>query len=180
MKYAVASRDRVLRYLLVISILGFTHWFFGNLYEQIVLAPNLLGLGVEGLQLWRQFFQFSDPRYYFLPLNPIAILVTFAALAISWRSHSKQRKWLMGAASFALVTGLLTVYIVTQINLKLYFGPLSDDISWLQSTQQLSATLGKLRLVSELITLYCALRAYLLMLRDRNNIAYKKTTDPMY
>jgi hypothetical protein len=161
---SMIRRDRTLRWLLIISILGFTHWFFGNLYEQIVLAPNTLSLGVEGLQLWRQFFQFSNPIYYFIPISPISVLATVAALAIGWHTPTKQRKWLIGAASFALFTGLLTVYIVTQINLKLYFGTLSNDVSWLQSTQRLNAILGKLRLTSEAVTLYCALRAYLPML----------------
>jgi hypothetical protein len=160
-------RDRTLRWLLSISILGFTHWFFGNLYEQIVLAPNTLGLGVEGLKIWRQFFQFSNPIYYFIPISPISVLATVAALAIGWHSPVKQHKWLIGAASFALFTGLLTVYIVTQINLKLYFGVLSDDVSGLQSTLQLTAVLGKLRLASEAATLYCALRAYLPLLRSQ-------------
>ena len=157
--------NRVLQILLAVSIVGFAHWFFGNLYEAFVLTPNLLGLGAEGLQLWRQFFKFSDPIYYFLPWNPLSILIVFAALIVGRQSPTKQRKWLIQAAFFALCTGLLTAYIITQFNLKLYFGPLSQDKVWLESQQRLSALFSLFRLGCEVATLYFTLRAYLFSLR---------------
>ena len=147
-------------YLLGATIIGFAHWFFGNLYETVVLTPNLLGLGPHSLELWQAFFKYSDPIYNFIPLNPITLFVTLTAVVLAWPGVAQRRWWLGWLAFFALCTGLLTLYIVTQINLKVYFGPLSSDSEWLRSIQQLSAFLSVLRVLAEAGALYSAIRAF--------------------
>jgi len=60
--------------LLVFSLLFLAHWFFGNLYEEIVLAPNQLTNTYESLKYWRQYFTISNPIYYYVPFTPIAVI----------------------------------------------------------------------------------------------------------
>jgi hypothetical protein len=46
--------------LLLYSLFGFSLWFFGNLYEGVVMA--------------RILFSFSDPIVFYIPLAPLAII----------------------------------------------------------------------------------------------------------
>ena len=62
--------------LLLFSLFGLCLWFFGNLYEGIVLTPNLLTDSAMKMYNWQQFFTVTNPIFFYIPLVPMAILTT--------------------------------------------------------------------------------------------------------
>lgn len=114
------SSDRLLLFTLFFT----AHWFFGNLYEELVIVPNQLADTTIALGHWQAFFKFSNPMYYYVPLTQLAILIIWY---LYFRASSDDEKnWLGKASLFGLLSILITVAIVTQINLKLFFGNLSE------------------------------------------------------
>ena len=97
---------------------------FGNVYEEIVLAPNNLSNSYETLLCWQDFFQVTNQIYYYVPLTHLAVLVL---CFLYFKASDKELKRLLGRASiFGLASIVLTVVIVTQLNLKLFFGDLEQ------------------------------------------------------
>ena len=104
--------------LLLFALIFLAYWFFGNLYEEIVLVPNHLTNPSEVLTAYHQYFVLSGPTYYFVPLTQTAVLVVFL---LYWKSgEGEQMRLLQKAAVFGLLSLLVTALIVTQINFKLF------------------------------------------------------------
>lgn len=108
--------------LLFFSLFFLTHWFFGNLYEEIVLAPNQLTNSYEALKNWQGYFTISNQIYYYVPFTQIAV---FLVCYLYFKTEDKTEKALLKKASvFGLLSIALTAIIVTQLNVKLFFGDL--------------------------------------------------------
>jgi hypothetical protein len=122
-------RLRKLAILLALTALGLAHWLFGNVYEAVVVAPNWEFSFEAERVLRRQAHRLASPVLYFVPWTQISTLLAVAA----WRTGRRVRdpdvrtaRWLGVAALGAVVTQALTVYVVTQLNLRLFFG---NDLS---------------------------------------------------
>jgi hypothetical protein len=112
--------------LLTIAQLGHAHWFFGNLYEAVVKVPDRLAedpnLEIRSDRITpRSLLRRGSPVLYFLPGAPVAIGAPLATLAAGWTSQAHDRKWLAVSAGCSLAGGLLTGYIVRQLNTRLFF-----------------------------------------------------------
>lgn len=108
--------------LLMFSLFFMAHWFFGNLYEEIVLAPNQLTNSYEALKNWQNYFTITNQIYYYVPFTQIAV---FVVCYLYFKSQGKVEKALLKKASiFGLLSIGITAVIVTQLNLKLFFGDL--------------------------------------------------------
>lgn len=106
--------------LLVFSLFFLAHWFFGNLYEEIVLAPNQLTNSYEALKSWQGYFTITNQIYYYVPFTQIAV---FVICFLYLKSSNETEKYLLKKASiFGLLSIAITAIIVTQLNLKLFFG----------------------------------------------------------
>jgi hypothetical protein len=74
-------RSRLLAFL---GLLGLLQWFFGNLYEQVVFAPNWVLPGsaesVTQVERLQAFFVRTSPTLYFVPF-------TIVAPALVWLAH---------------------------------------------------------------------------------------------
>ncbi len=92
--------------------------FFGNLYEEIVLIPNHFTNPSVVLAAYHRYFVLSNPTYYFVPITQIAIVVVVVLFFKS--QEGKQKKLLKKAVIFCLLSVVVTGFIVTQINLKLF------------------------------------------------------------
>lgn len=78
-----SNRTLLLRALLVVSMAGYAHWFFGNLYERVVFYPNLQrGDTAETILSLRALFEFGSPTLYFVPVTIVALAATLGALAV--------------------------------------------------------------------------------------------------
>lgn len=115
-------RHNRIELLLGAALLFHLLWFFGNLYEE-VLIPNSIVASIAQINAYNQFFSVTEPYYYYVPLSQLGTLIAiFLAFAGDQPNPAFKRlvRWGAGASTLAL---LLTVYIVTQYNLKMFFGP---------------------------------------------------------
>ncbi len=106
--------------LLLFSLFFLSHWFFGNLYEEIVLAPNQLNASYEALLAWQGYFTITNQIYYYVPFTQISVIIIWV---LFFKSEDELEKKLLKKASiFGLLSLVITVLIITQLNLKLFFG----------------------------------------------------------
>lgn len=115
-------KPKIFNRLLAFSLFFLAHWFFGNLYEQIVLAPNQLTNSYEALKNWQGYFTISNQIYYYVPFTQIAVFVVCYLYLKT--NDDKEKALLKKAGIFGLLSIAITVLIVTQLNLKLFFGDL--------------------------------------------------------
>ncbi len=120
------SRTGLAAVLIAVALLGVAQWFFGNLYEAVVTAPNWR-VGFEYEALTGRSQGAGRPFHYYVPTTWVAAVLLWVATALSWRSHPRARRWLAAASLATLAALLLTAYIVTQLNLRLFFGPPVHD-----------------------------------------------------
>lgn len=108
--------------LLVLALVFHLQWFFGNVYEEI-LTPNQIVATTEQVNAYNRFFSLTQPYFYYVPLTQIGFLITlFLAVRPGEVLRAQRRSLRLAAGASALATGL-TAYIVTQYNLKMFFGP---------------------------------------------------------
>jgi len=106
--------------LLLFLMFFMAHWFFGNLYEEIVLAPNNLVNTFEALSHWQSYFTVSNQIYYYVPITMVAIII-FCILYFN-TTDKIQKQFLKKASIFGLLAIGISIIIITQINTKLFFG----------------------------------------------------------
>ena len=116
------ARDKRVAILLTIAQLGYAHWFFGNLYEAVVRDPDRLAKvnesGVDDRRL-ASVLSPGSPVWYYVPGVPVVIGATLAAAVAGWTSRN-DRPWL-GAAAVGMRSGVVaTVYLVRDVNVKLF------------------------------------------------------------
>ncbi|CCH52665.1 hypothetical protein BN8_01680 [Fibrisoma limi BUZ 3] len=161
------SNVRRLHWFLGFTIFGLAHWFFGNLYETVVFTPNTLSDPATALTHWNAFTKVTNPVWYFIPLSPLTFVAAVGAYWIS-RDHDKSlRNWLLATLLFTLVAVFMTVYIVTQINLNVFFSG-ADLLANRAQVNQLvwrGMSWGIVRLVCVGAALYTAVKAGYRVLR---------------
>ena len=106
-------------------MLGFLHWLFGNLYEAIVFSPNFIFSQnkLQALEHVRELFKVSPPYFYYLPWSGISILLVIALYFVV--KPTKQQsliKWTSFATIGAILSGIITYFIVTKFNLDIWVG----------------------------------------------------------
>jgi Domain of unknown function (DUF1772) len=98
--------------------LGLAHWFFGNLYEEVVRMPARIA---EHPPAGGPFASGSPVRYY-LPAAPVTLATTLACVAAGW--HRRADRPALAAAGLLTATGAaLTGHLVRAVNLGLLDGP---------------------------------------------------------
>jgi len=105
------------RLLVLIAMVGMLHWLFGNLYEQVVIAPNWLVNSREQLQRLHGFFVRTSPMTYFVPLSFVAPVLTWGALVVcrGTLARSELGRASLFALSATIVNAVIVSSIVTQI-----------------------------------------------------------------
>lgn len=146
--------------LLAFSLFFLAHWFFGNLYEQIVLAPNQLTNSYQALKNWQGYFTVTNPIYYYVPFTQVAVLVVCYLYFKTTRASEKQL--LKKAGLFGLLSIVATVFIVTQLNLKLFFGDIDKHRHEIYALSVLWLIGNTLRLYLVGSSLYFTFKTYLL------------------
>jgi hypothetical protein len=153
-------KPKAFNLLLVFALFFIAYWFFGNLYEQIVMIPNQLVDSYETMKAYQAYFKVSNPIFYFVPLTQLAVIVTWI---LHFRAIDENQKRLLKKASiFGLLSLLLTAIIVTQINLKLFSADLEliKDQLYTLSLWWLIGNAVRIYLVGS--TLYYLLKVYVL------------------
>jgi len=107
--------------LRTVALVGLAHWFFGNLYEEVVRMPARVaetpsrgGLLAAG-----------SPVRYYLPAAPVTLATTLGCVATGW--HRRADRPALAAAGLLTAAGAaLTSHLVCAVNLRLLRNPPSD------------------------------------------------------
>lgn len=142
----------------LVAVIGLAHWFFGNLYEAIVLAPNMIVNSAVQLQRWQEYFTVTNQIYYYVPFTQISvfiIIILFFTNRLSAIKYDLRMASILGVLSL-----LLTIYIVTQLNLSLFFGDLNKVSNRLNFMAWQWNIMNAMRVVLVGTTLTFAFKAY--------------------
>lgn len=117
--------ERATLWLLNVAIFGLALWFFGNLYEEIILMPNWLAAPIDVLRAYNRYYSIVIQYHYYVPLTQLAVVM----LATLYFTRNPARQLARPALGRATVWGLLgialTAYVVITINLHLFVGELT-------------------------------------------------------
>jgi uncharacterized membrane protein len=116
--------------LLQVALFFVAYWFFGNLYEEIVLIPNQLVNSLDALNCWQSYFSVTDQLYYFVPCLLASVILT--SILFFKCKERVQRKLLKKATIFAMLAAGLSVIIINEVNEKLFYGNLEEYKEQLQ------------------------------------------------
>jgi hypothetical protein len=104
--------------LLTTARLGLAHWFFGNLYEEVVRMPDRLADAPSGGGL----FAPGSPVRYHLPAAPVTVAATLACVVTGWRRRGDRPA--LAAVGLLTTTGAaLTAHLVRTVVLRLLGDP---------------------------------------------------------
>jgi hypothetical protein len=97
-----------------VARVGQAQAFFGNVYEAVVKVPHTFAhdrslAGSARLRL-------GSPTLYFVPSGPVTMAASVGALAAGGRD----RRWLGASTAATAAAGLLTAYVVTRVNTRLF------------------------------------------------------------
>ena len=146
--------------LLVFSLFGTAMWFFGNLYEAIVIAPNLLVNSIERAQQWQNFIGTTNPVMFYIPLTFVAGIVLLILYTKTPKQKMAVKQKLKWACVCMAIAYLLSVYIITQINLKLFFGNLTTNALQIHTLALLWNILNGIRTILLAVALVFVFKAY--------------------
>lgn len=146
--------------LLLFSLFGIALGFFGVLYEGIVIGPKFLDHSPQRLLFWKEFYNTIDPRVYYLPINPLSTLA-LAILFLIPKKKKTLKKQLGFALLFQLLSFAITIYIVTQLNLKLCFLDIEKYAAVIPSKTVLFNVLSICRIVLTAVALRAVFKACL-------------------
>jgi hypothetical protein len=114
--------NKLANQLLLFALFGIALWFFGNLYEGIVIAPNMLSDSIRKAHDWQDFFVVTNPVMFYIPVAPIATFIIISLYFKTSRENVILKRHFKRATLFGVLAFALGIFIVTQINLKLFFG----------------------------------------------------------
>ena len=109
-----SSRRRVAGALLNVARLGQAQAFFGNVYEAVVKVPHTFAH--DRSLAGRARLRLGDPTLYFVPAGPVTLVTSVGALV----AGEHDRRWLAGSAGASVAAGLVTAFVVTKVNNRLF------------------------------------------------------------
>lgn len=153
--------NKLFSHLLLFSLFGIAMWFFGNLYEAIVIGPNMLENSGQRLHYWQNFFVVINPVFFYVPIPPLAAVSLIVLFFIVPKEEVKIKKQLKLANIFQITSLALSTYIITQLNFKLFFGDLEKYADQIPSRALLWNILNLLRVALIAIALRFVFNAYM-------------------
>jgi hypothetical protein len=124
---ASERRLRIVTTLLALALLGIAQWFFGNLYEAVVTAPNWR-VGFEYEAMTGRSQHADRAIWYYAPSTWVSIILLWAAASLGSRPVPGARAWLAMASVFSLAAVVLSIYIITRLNSRLFLNGPAQEI----------------------------------------------------
>lgn len=153
--------------LTLIAVLGLLYWFFGNLYEQIVISPNWVVNSAEQMKRLNEFFSVTTPTLYFVPITQLATILVWV---VFFMNKNEETKLFYGrAALFALLATILNTVIVSTTVIKLFSVEYQSYGDELHDMCVRWNILNVFRMALVAITVYYAFNAYRKL--DKSNAA---------
>jgi hypothetical protein len=142
----------------LLAIIGLLYWFFGNLYEAVVISPNWVIDSPGQLKRLNDFFVETKPMNYFVPFTQLA---TISVWLLLWKNKENSIKIeLQRASIFAVLVTALNVIIVSTIVLKLFAPDFEKYGAYLSTLTWRWNVLNFFRMIMVAITVYYLFNAY--------------------
>lgn len=109
--------------LLTVARVGQAQAFFGNVYEAVVKVPDVFAR--NRVLAGRSPFRVGSPTLYFVPAGPVTLAASVGALVTGGRN----RRWLAASTGATAAAGVLTAYVVSQVNKPLLLDEEPSDRS---------------------------------------------------
>jgi Domain of unknown function (DUF1772) len=107
---SVRDMEQLARIILWLSILAWSLWLGGLMYETTVIMPIWSASLPESVLQWSSRSQRVNPTRFFVPVASGTVLFSVAALILGWK-HTTRRFWLaMSAACGVAALGFTFVY----------------------------------------------------------------------
>lgn len=104
------TRLHIAQALLFVSVLAWSLWFGGLIYEMVVILPLWSASPPESVQEWNARPQYViNPTRFYLPVALATILSAVAASIAGWNVPRSRRLWLVIAAVCAMTTLVFTI-----------------------------------------------------------------------
>lgn len=151
-------RTAYLKNWTLVAITGQAYWLFGNLYEEVVIAPNWIMNSPLQLKRLHDFFLLTNPTFYFVPLTQLSTLLVWW---LTWlnREHTVKKDY-QQAAWYALLSAVVNIFIVTTIVIKIFGADFENYGDYLNTLCWRWNVLNIFRMTLVSVTLYYLFNIY--------------------
>ncbi|MCF7548559.1 hypothetical protein [Pseudonocardia sp. WMMC193] len=103
------------------AVVGLAWWFFGNLYEAVVLSPNWAIDTADRMQDFYDFTVRTGPTLYFVPITQLAVALLWVLVVLNRVPQARGAYLLAGL--LALLATAVNVVIVATVVPELFGDP---------------------------------------------------------
>lgn len=148
------------------ALFGLALWFFGNLYEEVILMPNWLAAPIDVLEAYNHYYSVVIQYHYYVPITQLGVIILIVLCFTQNPARQLGEGNLRRAAVWGTLAIALTVWIVLSINLKLFIGELMQ-------TEAQAHQLGLIWMIGNAARLFCVGMAfgYAFRVRDQLRLA---------
>ena len=162
-------KSKLFNNLLLFSLFGVALGFFGVLYEGVVYGPKLLDVSMERMLFWKEFTSVISPIVYYVPWVYLATIMLVVLYFKTQKEKTELKKRLKLASIFQILSLVLTIYILTQINFKRSFGDLEKYADTIPGKVLLFNILSIIRVTLAAIGLSYVFNAYIQTQKEQAN-----------
>lgn len=159
-------KNKLFNNLLLFSLFGIALGFFGILYEGSVYGPKMLDDSKIRMLFWKDFYMVITPLVYYIPLVPLATVTLVILYFNTPKENAELKSRLKIGGLFQIGSLILTLYIIKQLNLKLYFSNIDKYGSVIPAKAILFNILSVCRVALTTIALITVFRAYIQNQKD--------------
>lgn len=106
------------------ALFGLALWFFGNLYEEVILMPNWLAAPIDVLRVHSRYNTVVVQYHYYVPTTQLAVIVLVVLCFTTNPARQLAQPDLRRAAIWGSSGIALTAWIVRSLNIDLFIGEL--------------------------------------------------------
>lgn len=152
------------------TLFGLALWFFGNLYEEIILMPNWLAAPIDVLTVYNRYYSVVIQYHYYVPITQLAVIVLVVLCFTSNPARQLAEADLRRAAIWGSLGIALTAWIVLSLNLDLFIGELK--LSQAEAHQK-----GLIWMIGNAVRLFCVGLAFGYTVRVRDRLVWVGKSD---
>jgi len=161
-------KSKLFNNLLLFSLFGIALGFFGILYEGVVNVPKMLDSSMVRMLFWKNFYAVISPIPYYIPLVPLATIILIVLYFNTPKQKIELKNRVKLAALFQIISLALTFYIVTQLNLKLYFSHIEKYADVIPTKTLIVNIISVVRVAVTAIAVTFVFKAYTQTQKDQN------------
>lgn len=113
--------NSVFRFLLWISVIAWSLWFCGLVYEVVVITPLWSGSMPQSVMEWNSRPQYAViPTKFFAPVAIAAVLSSLLCLIFGWRAVNRRKLLVISFASAATALSFTVIYFLPKNDVLFY------------------------------------------------------------